>query len=1022
MLGPVSASTQEGPLALGGLKQRAVFTLLALNAGRVVSLDRLVDELWSDEPPARATLSLQSYVARLRRVLAGATPPGQEVTIVTRPPGWVLTLDPRDVDVTRFEAMVAAARRHLAGHEPVDVAAGADLLEEALGLWSGAALSGLEGLRFAQAESTRLTDLRLAATELLFQARLDLGDTDSVAERAGQFVTAFPFRERAWAALILALYRCGRQSEALAAAAALRRSLVEELGVDPSPEIRALEERILRQDPALAAPVVDVAGLREIADESARGVEGAPRGQPHSRLVGRDDVLSAVESIVARAETGGGGLIALEAPAGLGKSSILRMVESRVRAGGGAVLRGDCVGVEAAPALWPWVSIVRSIASVMSQPATGGEAPGRERAMAAANAALTLLQIDGPFDPSLARDPATSRRRLFRAVIDALRELRQVQPVAVIVDDLHWADKETIALLSLAVDELVEEGVVFAVAIRSSEPGADNAQDMVQRIRREWVWRLALEPLGGAEIAALVEGITGAPPTADVVSVIRSRTAGNPLFVCELVRLLASEHRLDLEGVSATLPNEVRDVLQRRLHRLPQQTVTLLTVIAVAGGPTDLDLLAGVTGLDADSILDACESALLAGLLLDAPERPGHFVLSHDLVRQTLEQSLSTARLLRMHAKIAAALQPCPPSPQRVVDLARHLTAAAPLVGPAAAVPHLVDASGDALSRNANDQAEHHLRTALDLVSRIEIASQREALEGPVRSRLTFLQLTVRGEVGFDDGGARKTSYSPPTDDESAVTWLGDMIRLTVTGESQRYAVLADAAIRSDLTPVALFCALFVSGFANYLLGRHAVALVSLEALEPLIADGVDVHIAGFFDGAVAAASQSALAAHTRGDEALADDWLARATQRAGPSDQALMVVAQHRTWLAAMRGDAWGARLAAADAHALAQRLDYLLYGHASDLIGGWADTQLGEPAGVDRAVAAWDHFRATGLRMFASFYLLLLAEASAAAGRLDDARRLIEESQSARAETGEECPSPRLVSWATSFARPPS
>ena len=141
-----------------------------------------------------------------------------------------------------------------------------------------------------------------------------------------------------------------------------------------------------------------------------------------------------------------------------------------------------------------------------------------------------------------------------------------------------------------------------------------------------------------------------------MASAIHARTAGNPLFVRELIRLLSSEHRLDADGVRVTLPAEVADVLRRRLGRLPQQTVALLSVISVAGGPARTDILADVTGLDPDAVLDGCEAAILAGLLLDDARHPGSVVLSHDLVRQTLEQSLSTARRLRLHARLAT---PC---------------------------------------------------------------------------------------------------------------------------------------------------------------------------------------------------------------------------------------------------------------------------------------------------------------------------------------------------------------------------
>jgi DNA-binding SARP family transcriptional activator len=190
LLGPVSAESADTDLSLGGLKQRAVFALLALNAGRVVSLDRLVDELWPEEPPSRATLGLQSYVSRLRWVLAAASDADPQVpALVTRPPGWVLDLNPERVDVTRFERLVARARQ-LPGDDA------GPLLREALGLWRGEPLADLQAVPFAREEAARLTELRLTAEESLLEAGLASGDAEVVVAEGGRFVAANPFRER----------------------------------------------------------------------------------------------------------------------------------------------------------------------------------------------------------------------------------------------------------------------------------------------------------------------------------------------------------------------------------------------------------------------------------------------------------------------------------------------------------------------------------------------------------------------------------------------------------------------------------------------------------------------------------------------------------------------------------------------------------------------------------------------------------------------------------------------------------
>ena len=1017
LLGPVAAAAGGVELALGGMKQRGVFALLALNSGHVVPLDRLVDELWSDEPPSRATLSLQSYVARLRRVLAAVPEDdGEPPLIVTRPPGWMLTLDPQQVDVTRFERLISTARRGLE-NGGAGVAVAGDALEEALALWTGEPLAGLEGMRFAREEASRLTELRLDATELLLQAQLDLGHAAAVAPRAAQFVGANPYRERAWCILMLALYRSGRQSEALAAAARLRRTLADELGVDPSLEVRRLEAQILRQDPGLVWSDGDVLRSGEPAPLPVQRGGGGHDGD--STLIGRADVLSTVDVALAEARAGRGRLLVLHAPAGLGKSSILHALEERAAAGGGVVLRGDCSGAGQAPALWPWVSIVRALTAGRTPP-EGSPTPAQHEVARPGGTAQALLQPDTTGvgstvgdGPSSEMESALSRTRLFRAVIEALAAARAAEPVAVLMDDLHWADTETVTLLTLAVDELVPRGVLFAVAVRSDEPGADRILAHLDGVRRGSVQRVPLTPLAPAEVAAVVRNLSGADADPDVVTVIGTRTAGNPLFVCELVRLLISERRLDADGVRATLPQHVHDVLRRRLDRLPQQTLTVLTVIAVAGGPTRVDLLADVTGLDVDGVLDACEAAALTGLLVDDTQHPGAFVLSHDLVRQTLEHSLSTARRLRLHARIAEAVQAHEPmTPPDIVDVARHLTLAAPVVGPAAAVPFLVAASDDALSRYAHDQAERHLRTALDLISQVRVRAEREALEGPVRGRLTVLLLTVRGSLATDfDSGAEITATP---DAEDAIGWLGNAIQATVTGHAPLAADAATVVLAGEFPPVTRFSAHFVKGFASHLTGAISSAHEEFEAAEGLAAQGVHVQIPGVFDGPVVIAAEAALVAHIEGDEPRADELLTLAKTRAVGSLSALVTATQHHAWLAAMRGDAVLARQHASECRILADRLDYAAYGNAAELVSGWADAMLGDATGADRADAVFARYLATGLRMLVPLYLLLRAEAHAASGHPSRARQLIRESRAVRAETGEVCSSPRLLAWA--------
>ena len=243
VLGPLEALGSEGPLPLGGAKQRALLALLLLNANRVVSRERLIDELWGEEPPETAVTSVQVYVSRLRKLL----PDG---SLVTRPPGYVLEVEPENVDLIRFERLVKEGRSALAAGDPVHAA---DAIREAIGLWRGPALTEFAAEPFAQIEGGRLDDLRVAALEERIDADLQLGRHAELTGELEVLIASHPHRERLRAQLMLALYRAGRQSEALDVYRDLRATL-DEIGIEPGESLQRLERQILNHDPEIDAP------------------------------------------------------------------------------------------------------------------------------------------------------------------------------------------------------------------------------------------------------------------------------------------------------------------------------------------------------------------------------------------------------------------------------------------------------------------------------------------------------------------------------------------------------------------------------------------------------------------------------------------------------------------------------------------------------------------------------------------------------------------------------------------------
>jgi DNA-binding SARP family transcriptional activator len=258
LLGPLEAVEDNRPLALGGARQRALLAVLLLHANQAVSSDRLIDELWGESPPATAGKIVQVYVSRLRKQLGYAR-------LLTRSRGYLLRVDAGELDLARFERLVAEAREE-------DAAAAGAKLRAALELWRGPPLADLAYERFAQAETVRLEELRWAALELRIDADLAAGRAPELVGELEALIAAHPLRERLRAQLMLALYRCGRQAEALEAYRRARRDLAEGLGLEPGDELRRLERAILRHDPELAP--VDEAPRERSVLLASRGLAG----------------------------------------------------------------------------------------------------------------------------------------------------------------------------------------------------------------------------------------------------------------------------------------------------------------------------------------------------------------------------------------------------------------------------------------------------------------------------------------------------------------------------------------------------------------------------------------------------------------------------------------------------------------------------------------------------------------------------------------------------------------------------
>ncbi|RKS08600.1 putative ATPase [Nocardiopsis sp. Huas11] len=306
VLGPLAVWTSQGrPVRVPEVKVRLLLAGLLVDPGRVVPADRLVEDLWGGALPANPAASLQTRASQLRRALEGAEP-GARALLVSRAPGYFLDTAPEDVDSQDFRTLIARARA------AADPAGRAALLGDALALWRGPAFGDVADHPFARAAVTRLEEQRLTALEDQAEVRVELGEHDLVADELGDQVERHPLRERLRAVHMRALYRSGRQAEALESYQRLRTHLADTLGLDPGPDLVALHQAVLAQDPALGAPPSATAAATA---ERTRRVPDLP--VPTSSLVGRDEDVARVRALLGTAR-----LVTLTGPGGVGKTRL----------------------------------------------------------------------------------------------------------------------------------------------------------------------------------------------------------------------------------------------------------------------------------------------------------------------------------------------------------------------------------------------------------------------------------------------------------------------------------------------------------------------------------------------------------------------------------------------------------------------------------------------------------------------------------------------------------------------------
>lgn len=768
ILGPLQVTdAAQRPIPLGGPRARALLALLLLSPNRSLTSERLVTALWGEDASDGAATTLRTHVATVRRVLAAA---GAEDALETRTGGYRLALDPADLDADAFEGLVHRGQEALGVGDPERAA---ELLRTALELWRGDVLADLGPPDFAEAVVTRLAELRVVAEETAMAAALALGQHREVVPRLQELVGAYPFHEQFSGQLMLALYRSGRQVDALAVYAETKARLAEELGLDPGPDLQALETAVLRQDPALllsvdeTTPVAPVRSVRSVRSPDVRPPPDAVfAALRRTAMVGRTAALRPLEEAWRDTVRGGRGLVALSGAAGVGKSRLAAELAELAAEDGATVLVGRCD-----PSV-PYAALASALAgSAVAQQVAAAAPPGVRQRL------RPLLPLDDDEDGPVT--DGAGRQTLARSVEWVLASLAADRPVLLVVEDAERLDDLESEVLG-AVATRLPERTLLVVAFR--DPPGTRHPPLADLVGRRGVVELtrhvALEPLDRSGLRELVVALH---PEADVangfVDALWEQTVGNPFFARELLRDVDPDQLRD-GRLGAGVPAGVRDVLRHRLGLLPADTREAVSAAAVLGREVELTRLARLLDGTEERVVPALDQALAAGFLVEAGQSwAAGYAFPHELMREAVYAEIPLPRRQRLHHQAVEAILGDPHTAEAdVIAAAGHAVEAGPATDPAEAAGLVGRAARLAADRFGYDVAVRLAEARLPLLARyaspaeqadadVEVARLRlragrgyeravDLFEEALATYLTAGDLEAAGEVHSRLGGA----------------------------------------------------------------------------------------------------------------------------------------------------------------------------------------------------------------------------------------------------------------------------
>ncbi|MCC8250018.1 AfsR/SARP family transcriptional regulator [Saccharothrix luteola] len=970
VLGPLTVDRDGERPALGGPRQRDLLTLLVLRANRFVSADWLVDALWDGQPPAGAQVTLRSYVAVLRRALEpgrGRRAPAE--VLRGHAGGYELRVPPDAVDAVRFTALAGQGARALADGEWE--AAGRHYAD-ALALWRGEVAAA--DLAAVRPDAARLAEARAAAGEGLFTAAVAAGRHQAVLPDLRQFVAAHPNRENARAQLMLALYRAGRQTDALAVYDEGRRLLADEHGVEPGEALRDLHRRVLAHSvppvgagtSPLIAPTAGPDPRRTTPAGTPNHHHAPPADTTGSRspdlLVGRTAELALLTDLLTASSRTGGRFAAIVGEAGIGKTTLADAVARRASTAGVPVAWGRCPDLGQAPPFWLWAQVVRALVPL------AGDA-GADPALAGFRTGPTA---DTDIDP-------TARFRTYDAVSALVRAAARAAGLVLVLDDLHAADADSLLLLRYLATTVHTSRALVVATLRPYEHDPALVATLADLARSPGCRQLRPPGLDADAVAGLVREHTGAPAPADLVLDLLTRTGGNPFFITEL---LASA------DPTGTPPPSVRDTVRRRLHALDDRTREWLDVLSVAGRDLDVDLLEAATSAEVRLTRHVTH-------LVTEPAA-GVVRFRHPLFAEAAYADLTPTRRADLHARLADAgrhaLTPA--------ELARHYGRARGRED-----DHLrwtLEAADDATRRLAYEDALAHLDRAAALLT----APEREL--AVQLHRTSLLQITVGiGSDAVDLAAARArdllTRVDTGTDVRTALWTLGEL-----ACNRAEFAIAEDLATRLAADDGVIGAAgHYLLGVVGYFTGRLAeadrhltAAIDRLHELDPreLVGQAGRTPTLATHDFRALVRSLRGDADAARADLAAAEALAERADDPYGRANAALFAA-----WTAMQEHDVTAALTAARRCREIGARQHMPHFVTTADFFAEWAAVRGGDDSRRDAMRTAREGIHRLGLRSTRTITLAAMADAHLVTGHNATAAALAEEGLALAEETGE-------------------